>query len=64
MDTFPPGVVTMAQCVLSRIQPFVKLKGKGRGQRAHTVTGNRGKFEQERNTSEGLAQSVVWRKSS
>ena len=52
MDAFPPGVVTMAQSVLSRIQPFAKLKGKGRGQRVDTATGDKGKFEQERNTSE------------
>ena len=54
----------MAQSVLSRIQPFAKLKGKGRGQRVDTATGDKGKFEQERNTSEDLAQSVIWRKSS
>ena len=64
MDAFPPGVVTMAQSVLSKIQPFAKLKGKGRGQRVDTATGDKGKFEQERNTSEDLAQSVIWRKSS
>lgn len=46
----------MAQCAVSRIQPFTKLKGKGREQRVDTVTGNRGKFEQGRSPSEDLAQ--------
>ena len=59
MGAFLTGVVTMAQCVLSRIQPFAKLKGKGRGQRVDTATGNKGKSEQERHTSEDLAQSVI-----
>lgn len=40
-------VVTVARCMLSRMQPFPELKGKSRGQRVDTVSGNRKQFEQE-----------------
>ena len=45
----------MAQYALSRIQPFAKLKGKGREQRVDAVTGNRGSLR-GRSLSEDLAQ--------